>query len=277
MDRVVSAALRVDFDVSTPRAARDFATAAMGGCREPGRRARRCVGMAAESTRHIRGAGDRAREWRGVRARPNVASNGSVELADILSRAGVRLKPDSGARIVRVALRVPRPRRSAPGRADRARSGGRDGSCERDLPRGKSERIDEGGYRGIVVPAPRGELVVLGQDGDAGIRRRHCTGRAGLRSVVTISSSTSSSRPWPHRTPPWSAKRSPRPCRSSDRRTHSWPWRTRDLPLQAFAPSHLTLASSAALTGVAAMLPNNSAAAVAIMAALVGFFIRLTP
>jgi hypothetical protein len=31
---------------------------------------------------------------------------------------------------------------------------------------GKPERFDEGGYRGVVVPAPRGALVVLGQDGD---------------------------------------------------------------------------------------------------------------
>ena len=30
----------------------------------------------------------------------------------------------------------------------------------------KSKRIDEDGYRGVVVPAPRGSLVILGQDGD---------------------------------------------------------------------------------------------------------------
>jgi hypothetical protein len=33
---------------------------------------------------------------------------------------------------------------------------------------GKPRRFDEGGYRGVVVPAPRGALVVLGQDGDVG-------------------------------------------------------------------------------------------------------------
>jgi Protein of unknown function (DUF3379) len=32
----------------------------------------------------------------------------------------------------------------------------------------KSKRIDEDGYRGVVVPAPRGSLVILGQDGDVG-------------------------------------------------------------------------------------------------------------
>lgn len=29
-----------------------------------------------------------------------------------------------------------------------------------------SDRFDEGGYRGVVIAAPRGALVVLGQDGD---------------------------------------------------------------------------------------------------------------
>ena len=28
------------------------------------------------------------------------------------------------------------------------------------------ERIDEGGFRGVVVPAPRGVLVVIGRDGN---------------------------------------------------------------------------------------------------------------
>jgi hypothetical protein len=31
----------------------------------------------------------------------------------------------------------------------------------------KPARIDEEGFRGVVVQAPRGALVVLGQDGDA--------------------------------------------------------------------------------------------------------------
>ena len=36
-----------------------------------------------------------------------------------------------------------------------------------EIARGKLQRIDEGGYRGVVVPAPRGSLLVLGQDGEA--------------------------------------------------------------------------------------------------------------
>jgi hypothetical protein len=86
-----------------------------------------------------------------------------AELAEILSRSGIRLKPDAvlvsyaascqfrGHRVPHLVVQTERGPVTVLVLADEAV---------------KSKRIDEDGFEGVVVPAPRGSLVVLGQDGD---------------------------------------------------------------------------------------------------------------
>jgi hypothetical protein len=166
MDRVVSAALRVEFDVSAPRAARIsrrplWAAAASLAVVLVGALAwllNPRDTFAAQVIEHVNGEAF-------ALVRTSQATD-PLELADILSHAGIRLKPDR----VLVSYASPCEFRGHVVPHLVVQTGHGPVAVmvlANETPRGKSERIDEGGYRGIVVPAPRGELVVLGQDGDA--------------------------------------------------------------------------------------------------------------
>jgi hypothetical protein len=165
MDRLVSAALRVDFATAAPRAAPSsqrpiWAVAAglvvvlvgaLAWLLNPRDT------FAAQVVDHVNGEA-----FSLVRtSQPADAA----KLAGILSHSGIRLTPE--------ALLVP----YAAGCEFRGHVGPHlvvqteHGPVTvmvlaEETPRGKPERFDEGGYRGVVVPAPRGALVVLGQDGD---------------------------------------------------------------------------------------------------------------
>jgi hypothetical protein len=167
MDRVVAAALRVDFDVATPRAA-------------PVSR-RPLWAMAASLVVVLVGALAWLLNPRDTFAAQVIEHvNGEAfslvrtsqpadpaELAGILSRAGIHLKPD--AVFVSYAAGCEFRGHVVPHLVVQTGQGPVTVLVLADeTPNGKSERIDEGGYRGVIVPAPRGALVVLGQDGDVG-------------------------------------------------------------------------------------------------------------
>jgi hypothetical protein len=88
-----------------------------------------------------------------------------AKLADVLAHAGVRLKPDAvlvsyaspcefrGHVVPHLVVQTERGPVAVMVLANESVSG-------------KSERVDEAGYRGVIVPAPRGAVAVLGQDGD---------------------------------------------------------------------------------------------------------------
>jgi hypothetical protein len=165
MDRVVAAALRVEFDVAAPRATRvprrplwaiaaSLAVVIVGALawllnpRDT---------FAAQVVEHVHGEA-----FALVRTSQPTDPAG---LADILSRSGVRLKPD--AMLVSYASGCEFRGRIVPHLVVQTAQGPvavmvlADESAQ-----GKSQRIDEEGYRGVIVPAPRGALAVLGQDGD---------------------------------------------------------------------------------------------------------------
>jgi hypothetical protein len=89
----------------------------------------------------------------------------ATELEDILDRAGIRLKP--GQVLVSYAARCQFRGHAVPHLVVQTQHGPvtvlvlADETIE-------AKSIDEDGFEGVVVPAPRGSLVVLGQDGDAG-------------------------------------------------------------------------------------------------------------
>jgi hypothetical protein len=167
MDRVVAAALRVDFNVAAPRVApvsrrpvwavaASLVVVLVGALvwllnpRDT---------FAAQVIEHVNGEA-----FSLVRTRQ---ATDPAELAGILSRSGVQLKADAvlvsyaaacefrGHIVPHLVVQTDRGPVTVLVLAD-------------ETAKGKSERIDEGGYQGVVVPAPRGSLVVLGQDGDVG-------------------------------------------------------------------------------------------------------------
>jgi hypothetical protein len=170
MDRVLYAALRVDFDAAAPRSA-------------PVRSARiswRPIwAIAASLLVIVVGTFAWLLNPRDAFAEQVVDHvNGEVfslvrtsqaadplELESILSQSGVHLKPDAplvsyaagckfrGHVVPHLVVQTERGPVTVMVLADETISG-------------KSRRIDEGGYSGVVVPAPRGVLVVLGQDGN---------------------------------------------------------------------------------------------------------------
>ena len=163
MDKVIAAALRVDFDVPAPRAARVsrrplWAIAASVAVVSIGALAwllNPRDSFAAQAVEHVEGEA-----FALVRTSQPADAQ---ELAGILSRAGIRLKPDQ--MLVSYAARCQFHGHVVP-------------HLVVQTPQGpvavlvvaeetvKSKRIDEDGYRGAVVAAPRGSLVVLGQDAD---------------------------------------------------------------------------------------------------------------
>jgi hypothetical protein len=88
-----------------------------------------------------------------------------AELAGILARAGIRLKPD--AMLVSYAVRCEFHGHVVPHLVVQTEEGPV-AVLVLAQETVTSKRIDEDGYRGVVVPAPRGSLVILGQDGDVG-------------------------------------------------------------------------------------------------------------
>lgn len=89
-----------------------------------------------------------------------------LKLEGILSRAGVRLKVDA-APLVSYASGCEFRGHIVPHLVVQTEHGPVTVMVLADETiSGKSRRFDEGGYRGVVVPAPRGVLVVLGQDGN---------------------------------------------------------------------------------------------------------------
>ena len=165
MDRVVAAALRVDFDAAAPRAAPASrrplwamaaslvvvlvgAVAWLLNPRDT---------FAAQVIDHVNGEAFSL-------VRTSQAAD-SAELADILSRSGIRLKSD--AVLVSYAAACEFRGHIVPHLVVQTERGPVTVLVLAEEPaKGKSEHIDEGGYEGVVVPAPRGSLVVLGQDGD---------------------------------------------------------------------------------------------------------------
>jgi hypothetical protein len=171
MDRVLYAALRVDFDAVAPRSAR------MRSARISGRPIWAIAAsllvivvgtfawllsprdaFAAQVVDHVNGEAFSL-------VRTSEAAD-PLKLEGILSRAGVRLKVDAaplvsyasgcefrGHIVPHLVVQTERGPVTVMVLADETLSG-------------KSRRIDEGGYSGVVVPAPRGVLVVLGQDGN---------------------------------------------------------------------------------------------------------------
>jgi hypothetical protein len=88
-----------------------------------------------------------------------------AELADIMSHAEVRLKPD--ALLVSYASPCEFRGHVVPHLVVQTEAGPVAVMVLANETVGsKAERIDEEGYRGVVVPAPRGAVAVLGQDGD---------------------------------------------------------------------------------------------------------------
>jgi hypothetical protein len=165
MDRVVSAALRVDFDVAAPRAARIsrrplWAVAAslivvligaLAWLLNPRDT------FAAQVIDHVNGEAFSLVQ--------TSQATDAAELAGILSRSGIRLKSD--AMLVSYASSCQFRGHVVPHLVVQTEHGPVTVLVLADeTTRGKSNRIDEGGFQGVVVPAPRGALVVLGQDGD---------------------------------------------------------------------------------------------------------------
>lgn len=163
MDKVIAAALRVDFDVAAPRAARVsrrplWAIAASAVIVLIGALAwllNPRDTFAAQALDHVEGEAF-------ALVRTSQPAD-PAELAGILSRVGIRLKPD--AVLVSYAVRCQFRGHVVPHLVVQTREGPVAVLvvAEETV---KSKRIDEDGYRGVVVPAPRGSLVVLGQDGD---------------------------------------------------------------------------------------------------------------
>lgn len=166
MDRVVSAALRVDFDAKAPRLART---------------ARRPLwAIAASLVVVLAGALAWLLNPRDTFAQQVIEHvNGEAfalvrtsqptdprELADVLAHARVQLKPDG----MLVSYAAPCEFRGhvVPHLVVQTEHGPVTVMVLADeSAQGMPARIDEDGFRGVVVEAPRGALVVLGQDGDA--------------------------------------------------------------------------------------------------------------
>jgi hypothetical protein len=87
----------------------------------------------------------------------------AAELAEILSHSNIRLKPDQV--LVSYAARCQFRGHKVPHLVVQTQRGPVTVLVLADE-QIKSKRIDESGFEGVVVPAPRGSLVVLGQDGD---------------------------------------------------------------------------------------------------------------
>jgi hypothetical protein len=163
MDKVISAALRVDFDVAAPRAVRVsrrplWAIAASVAVILIGALAwllNPRDTFAAQAVDHVEGEAF-------ALVRTSQPAD-PAELADILSHAGVRLKPD--AMLVSYAAACKFRGHVVPHLVVQTQEGP---VAVMVLTQESvmSKRIDEDGYRGVVVPAPRGSLVILGQDGD---------------------------------------------------------------------------------------------------------------
>jgi hypothetical protein len=162
MDRIVSAALRVDFPAAPPATriaprplwaiAASLVVVIVGALawflnpRDT---------FAAQVVDHVNGEA-----FSLVRtSRPADAA----ELEEILSRAGIRLKPD--AMLVSYAARCEFRGHLVPHLVVQTEHGPVTVLVLADETV-QSKRIDEAGFEGVVVPAPRGSLVVLGQDGD---------------------------------------------------------------------------------------------------------------
>lgn len=165
MDRVVSAALRVDFDSVPARAApvsrrplwaiaASLAVVLVGALawllnpRDT---------FAAQAVDHVNGEAF-------ALVRTSQPTD-PMELAGILSHAGIRLKPD--AMLVSYAAACRFRGHVVPHLVVQTQQGPVAVMVIADETV-KSKRIDEDGYRGVVVPAPRGSIVILGQDGDVG-------------------------------------------------------------------------------------------------------------
>ena len=169
MDRVLYAALRVDFDAAAPRSART----------RPARISRRPIWAVAASllvivvgtfawllnprdafaeqvVDHVNGEAFSL-------VRTSEAAD-PLKLEGILSRSGVRLKVDA-APLVSYASGCEFRGHIVPHLVVQTERGPVTVMVLADETV-KSRRIDEGGYSGVVVPAPRGVLVVLGQDGN---------------------------------------------------------------------------------------------------------------
>jgi hypothetical protein len=162
MDRIVSAALRVDFPAAAPATrisprplwaiAASLVVVIVGALawflnpRDS---------FAAQVIDHVNGEA-----FSLVRtAQPADAA----ELEEILSRAGIRLKP--GAMLVSYAASCEFRGRVVPHLVVQTEQGPVTVLVLADETV-QSKRIDEAGFEGVVAPAPRGSLVVLGQDGD---------------------------------------------------------------------------------------------------------------
>jgi hypothetical protein len=167
MDRVVSAALRVDFPVAQPRsavAARRPLWAAAAGLAIVILGALAWLlnprdSFAAQVVEHVNGEA-----FSLVRTAQPADPK---ELGSILSRSGIRLKPD--APLVSYAAGCEFRGHVVPHLVVQTAQGPVTVMVlAEETARGKPERFDEAGYRGMVVAAPRGALVVLGQDGDVG-------------------------------------------------------------------------------------------------------------
>lgn len=165
MDRVVAAALRVDFAAAAPRRARVsrrpiWAVAASLIVVVVGAFAwllNPRDTFAAQVIDHVNGEAFSL-------VRTSQAAD-PLELEGILSHSGVRLKPD--APLVSYAAGCKFRGHVVPHLVVQTERGPVTVMVLADEPAGgKSRRIDEGGYRGVVVPAPRGVLVVLGQEGN---------------------------------------------------------------------------------------------------------------
>ena len=87
----------------------------------------------------------------------------AAELEEILARAGIRLKPDQ--MLVSYAARCEFRGHVVPHLVVQTEHGPVTVLVLADETV-KTTRIDVVGFDGVVVPAPRGSLVVLGQDGD---------------------------------------------------------------------------------------------------------------
>jgi hypothetical protein len=91
------------------------------------------------------------------------ASLSSAELEKVLSRSGVRLKP--GAAHVSYAMSCWFRGHFVPHLVVQTDAGPVTVLVmPKERPLSNAERIDEAGFAGVVLPAPRGVLVVLGQD-----------------------------------------------------------------------------------------------------------------
>jgi hypothetical protein len=163
MDRVISAALRVDFDTAAPRAARVsrkplWAIAASVMVVIIGALAwllNPRDTFAAQVIDHVNGEAFSL-------VRTTQAAD-AAELAEILGHSNIRLKPDQV--LVSYAARCQFRGHAVPHLVVQTEHGPVTVLvlAQESI---KSKTIDEDGFAGVVVPAPRGSLVVLGQDGD---------------------------------------------------------------------------------------------------------------